>query len=190
MAGILDYNETQNGVNPVNPNNTPLSMWQQALMPWAAPAPQAGPAPLTPQQIAIQQAQAGTPLPQGFNPSMLGGNMAAMPHPQGFTGGMGAGMPSPTMGFGGAQPQPSTGGLNPAGLGAASTGLNMMQNSQPQPAQMQAPSMLGGGGAVQQARMGPGSAPPATSGAGAGMGGGMLNPQLLKLLMGAGNGTA
>lgn len=154
----------------------------------AAAAP-SGPPPLTPQQIAFQQAQAGTPLPQGFNPSMLGGNMAGMPHPQGFTGGMGAGMPSPTMGFGGAQAQPSTGGLNPAGLNAASAGLNLMQNSQPQPANASVPSMLGGGGAVHTAAMGPGGAggAPALNG---GMGGGMLNPQLLKMLMGAGNGTA
>lgn len=189
MAGILDYNQTENGVNPVNPNNTALSPWQSILMPWASPGTP-GPAPLTPQQLALQQAQAGTPLPQGFNPAMLGsGGMAGMPRPQGFTGGMGAGMPSPTIGFGGlpSQPQASTGGLPTAAAGAINTGLNMMQNSQPATQGPAMPSMLGGGGTIPQlsaqhtAMMGPGTG---------GMGGGMVNPQLLKMLMGAGNGTA
>lgn len=194
MAGLLDDPTQQQyttggygasdhgGIMGQNP------AWAQFF---GAPGPAnqqpSGPPPLTPQQIALQQAQAGTPLPQGFNPAMLGGNMAGMPHPQGFTGGMGAGMPSPTMGFGGAQPQASTGGLPSAAMGAVNAGLGLMQNSQPQTQGPAMPSMLGGGGTIPQpnaqhtAAIGPG---------GGGMGGGMLNPQILKMLMGAGNGTA
>lgn len=180
MAGLLDDPTQQQaqpqysvlGTGAADHGGSSMLDYFRAMNGAAFPTPQqTGPAPLTPQQLAIQQAAAGTPLPQGFNPAMLGGNMAAMPHPQGFNpammGGGGAGLP------------------NPAAFGAAQTGLGLLQNSQPQPAPA-APSMLGGGGAVPQARMGPGGVA-APSG---GMGGGMLNPQMLKMLTGAGNGTA
>lgn len=196
MAGLLDdptqqqYTTTGYGASDHGGimGQSPLAAF------FGAPGPANQPPPLTPQQIAQQaalaQAKAGTPLPQGFNPAMLGGGaMTGMPTPQGFTGGMGAGMPSPTMGFGGmpANPQASTGGLPSAAMGAVNAGLGLMQNSQPTTQGPAMPSMLGGGGTIPQpnaqhtAAIGPG---------GGGMGGGMINPQILKMLMGAGNGTA
>ncbi|HJQ13041.1 MAG TPA: hypothetical protein VJ840_18560 [Gemmatimonadaceae bacterium] len=154
----------------------PYTMQQQIGAPQTPTAP-TGPAPLTPQQLAFQQAQQGTPLPQGFNPSMIGGGyggMGAMPMPQGAGGAVGG------LGMG-AQHIASMGGLGGTPMSAGPAGQGMLPGGAPQAPQ--AP-VVPGGAPIPSTQPTTGMSPQLM-----GMGAGM-NPAFLKLLMGAGNGTA